>query len=67
MVGVVKLVVCGIGGVLCGFAACSFAHLDFRNFKVNIDLIDFMFKLNGNVSGPGCTAGWGSRLWLVAC
>ena len=33
MVGVVKLVVCGMGGVLCGFAACG-CDIDVRNFKV---------------------------------
>ena len=35
VVGVVKLVICGIGGVLCGCAACSCGGRDFRNFKVD--------------------------------
>ena len=41
MVGVIKLVLCGIGGVLCGFATCS-CDINFKNFKVVYFMIEML-------------------------
>merc|ERR1719234_2078640 len=38
VVGVIKLVFCGIGGVLCGFAACT-CDINFKNFKDLVALL----------------------------
>ena len=55
MVGVVKLVVCGIGGVFCGFAGCD---INIRNFKVRalatlwiIHCISMVMVMNGDGDG----------------
>ena len=59
----VKLV-CGIGGLLCGFAACC--SCDVRNFKV-IDLTNKDRRcIVWRVMVSGRTTSWSSYLWLVA-
>ena len=41
VVGVIKLVLCGIVGVLCGFATCS-CDINFKNFKVVYFMIEML-------------------------
>ena len=77
MIGVIKLVACGIGGVVCGLAACD-CRVNIKNAKVTLFKRSMSWEvgepdLNQPIlsviddSGHGRPSGWPPRLRLVAC
>ena len=76
MIGVIKLVACGIGGVVCGLAACD-CRVNIKNAKVTVFKRSMSWEVgepNRNqpissvidASGHGRPIGWPPRLRLVA-
>ena len=77
VIGVIKLVACGIGGVVCGLAACD-CRVNIKNAKVTLFKRSMSWEVgepNRNqpissvidASGHGGPAGWPPRFRLVAC